>query len=102
MVRLMADCGLPLKISTEWTETTYQDYDKFDYMTTATVKGWRVRINGKVYPRGNVNGDGTADWSYRYTPKTGETEEGKQEAIRNALLEAGLGVKGFETQWRLY
>jgi len=100
-INLIADCGLPLKISTEWTETTYQDYDEFDYMTTATVKGWRVRINGKIYPRGDVKSDGSADWSYRYTPGAGETEEGRQEAIRNALLEAGLRVKGYEVKWRM-
>ena len=108
MVRLIADCGLPLKISTEWTETTYQDYDKFDYMTATTVAGWRVRINGKIYPRpveadivGYCSEHSPLDWSYRYTPRAGETEEGRQEAIRNALAEAGLRVKGYEVKWRM-
>jgi hypothetical protein len=101
MVKLIAQCGLPVKIQTEWTETEYQDYDEFDYMRSTTVAGWRVRINGKIYPRGNVNGDGSADWSYRYTPRAGQTEEGRQEAIKNALAEAGLRVKGYEIQWRM-
>ena len=56
MVKLIADCGLPVKIQTEWTETEYQDYDEFDYMRSTTVAGWRVRINGKIYPRGPVEG----------------------------------------------
>lgn len=100
-MRLIADCGLPLKISTEWTETEYLNYDEFDHMTSTTVKGWRVRINGRIYPRGNVKGDGTADWSYRYTPQAGQTKEGSREAIRNALAEAGLRVKGYEVKWRM-
>jgi len=103
MVKLIADCGLPVKIQTEWTETEYQDYDEFDYMKSTTVAGWRVRINGRIYPRGvEEYQKSKLDWSYRYCPQAGRTEEGKKEAIRNALLEAGLGVKGFETQWRLY
>ena len=101
MVKLIADCGLPVKIQTEWNETEYQDYDEIDYMRSTTVAGWRVRINGKIYPRGNVKGDGSADWSYRYTPRAGRTKEGRQEAIRNALAEAGLRVKGYEIQWRM-
>ena len=98
-MRLIADCGLPIKISTQWTEDQYQDYDEFDYMKSTTVKGWRVRINGRVYPRNHVNGDGTDDWTYRYTPREGRTEAGRRIAIKNALLEAGLTVKEFETEW---
>ena len=100
-MQLIADCGLPIKISTQWTEDEYQDYDEFDYMKSTTVKGWRVRINGRVYPRNHVNGDGTADWTYRYTPREGRTEAGRRIAIKNALLEAGLTVKGFETEWSM-
>ena len=62
-MRLIADCGLPIMISTQWTEDQYQDYDEFDYMKSTTVKGWRVRINGRVYPRNHVNSDGTDDWT---------------------------------------
>jgi hypothetical protein len=102
MVRLIADCGLPLKIQTEWTETEYQDYDEFDYMRLTTVAGWRVRINGRIYPRGvEEYQKSNLDWSYRYTPRAGQTEEGRREAIRNALAEAGLRVKGYETQWKI-
>ena len=100
-MRVIAECGLPIKISTQWTEDQYQDYDEFDYMKSTTVKGWRVRINGRVYPRNHVNGDGTADWTYRYTPREGRTEAGRRIAIRNALLEAGLTVKEFETEWSM-
>ena len=100
-MRVIADCGLPIKISTQWTEDQYQDYDEFDYMKSTTVKGWRVRINGRVYPRNHVNSDGTDDWTYRYTPREGRTEEGRRIAIKNALLEAGLTVKGFETEWSM-
>jgi hypothetical protein len=98
-MRVIADCGLPIKISTQWTEDQYQDHDEFDYIKSTTVKGWRVRINGRVYPRNHVNGDGTDDWTYRYTPREGRTEAGRRIAIKNALLEAGLTVKEFETEW---
>lgn len=100
-MRVITDCGLPIKISTQWTEDQYQDHDELDYIKSTTVKGWRVRINGRVYPRNHVNGDGTEDWTYRYTPREGRTEEGRRIAIKNALLEAGLTVKEFQTQWSM-
>jgi len=56
------------------------------------VKGWLVRINGKKYPRGHTDGDGTPDWTYRYTPQEGQTEEGKKIAIDRALSEARLTI----------
>lgn len=100
-MRVITDCGLPIKISTQWTEDQYQDHDELDHIKPTTVKGWRVRINGRVYPRNHVNGDGTEDWTYRYTPREGRTEEGRRIAIKNALLEAGLTVKEFQTQWSM-
>ena len=101
-MRLIADCGLPLKITTEWTETEYLNYDEFDYLKSVTVAGWRVRINGRIYPRGvEEYQKSKLDWSYRYTPRAGRNEAGRQEAIRNALAEAGLRVKGYEVKWSM-
>ena len=98
MVKLIADCGLPLKITTQWTEDEYTDQDSEGMISTSAVKGWRVRINGQVYPRGQYDGE-SIDWSYRYAPREGRTEQGRMVAIKNALLDAGLQVPGFETQW---
>ena len=98
MVKLIADCGLPLKITTQWTEDEYTDQDSDGMVSTSAVKGWRVRINDQVYPRGQYDGE-SIDWSYRYAPREGRTEEGRMVAIKNALLDAGLQVPGFETQW---
>ena len=97
-MRLIADCGLPLKITTEWTEDEYTEQDHYGLTSAKTVNGWRVRINGQVYPRGQYDGE-FIDWSYRYTPREGRTEAGRRTAVKNALLEAGLQVPGFETQW---
>ena len=99
--RAIASNGLPLKIQTEWTENDYweRQHPDTDDLTCETVKGWLVRINGIKYPRGHTGGDGRPDWSYRYSPKEGQTEAGKKIAITNALLEAGLKVPGFETKW---
>ena len=101
MIKLIADCGLPLKISTEWTEDEYTSEDMDDLIHPTQVKGYRVSINDTIYPRGHTNGDGSADWSYRYTPPAGHTAVGRRVAITNALLEAGLKVKGLETKWRM-
>jgi len=98
MIKLIADCGLPLKITTQWTEDEYLHPFSDGMVSTSAVKGWRVRINGQVYPRGRYDGE-SIDWSYRYTPREGRTEEGRMVAIKNALLDAGLQVPGFETQW---
>mgnify|MGYP001456288280 CR=1 FL=1 len=52
--------------------------------------GFFDRINGKKYPRGHTDGDGSPDWTYRYTPEEKNTEEGKQVAIQRALRESRL------------
>ena len=101
MVKLIADCGLPLKITTQWTKDEYTDQDSDGMVSTSAVKGWLVRINGMKYPRGHFDGDDTPDWTYRYTPREGRTEAGRMVAIKNALLESGLQVPGFETQWSM-
>jgi len=94
MMKAIADNGLPLKIQTEWTDNDYWDrrHDGSDDLFCTNVKGWLVRINGKKYPRGHTDGDGTPDWTYRYTPQEGQTEEGKKIAIDRALSEARLTI----------
>jgi len=91
-LRAIADNGLPLKIQTEWTENDYWErrYPDSDEMDCVAVRGWRIRINGKIYPRGHTDGDGNPDWTYRYTAPN--TEEGRQIAIKHALNEARLTV----------
>ena len=92
MVKLIADCGLPLKITTQWTKDEYTDQDSDGMVSTSAVKGWLVRINGMKYPRGHFDGDDTPDWTYRYTPQEGQTEAGKKIAIDRALGEARLEI----------
>ena len=94
MIRAIADNGLPLKITAEWTENDYWDrqHEDTDDLTCVTVAGWLVRINGMKYPRGHTDGDGTPDWTYRYTPKDGNSKVGRLCAIENALREARLTV----------
>ena len=41
------------------------------------------------YPRGHTDGDGTPDWTYRYT-RHGRSEEGRRIAIEQALISAGF------------
>jgi hypothetical protein len=90
--RAIASNGLPLKIQTEWTENDYweRQHQDTDDLTCVSVKGWLIRINGMKYPRGHTDGDGTPDWTYRYTAPN--TDEGRQIAIQNALQEARLTV----------
>lgn len=82
--RAIATNGLPLKIVSEWTEDAYCNQDQYGNIETVEVKGWRVRINGKVYPR-QLGEDGI-DWTYRYTAKD------RRDAIDNALKEARLEI----------
>ena len=91
-MKLIADNGLPLKITAEWTDNDYYDrrHPDLDEMECTNVAGWLIRINGKKYPRGHTDGDGKPDWTYRYTPEEKNTEEGKQEAIQRALRESRL------------
>jgi len=79
--------GLPLKITAEWTNDTYhyRTHKNSDDLRSETVEGWLIRINGLKFPRGHTDGDGSPDWTYRYTPADGRTEYGKQVAINNAL-----------------
>ena len=96
--KLIADNGLPLKITAQWTDNDY--HERFapdsDDLKVVNVAGWLIRINGKKYPRGHTDGDGSPDWTYRYTPEEGNTEEGKQVAIQRALRESRL-IKEFNT-----
>ena len=93
-LRAIATNGLPLKIQVEWTDNDYWErrYPDSDDLDCINVAGWLVRINGRKYPRGNYADDDTLDWTYRYTPKEGNSDEGKRIAIFNALKEAGLTV----------
>ena len=94
--KLIADNGLPLKITAQWTDNDY--HERFapdsDDLKVVNVAGWLIRINGKKFPRGHTDGDGSTDWTYRYTPEEKNTEEGKQVAIQRALRESRL-IKEF-------
>ena len=94
LTKLIADNGLPLKITAQWTDDDYYErrHPDSDEMDVVNVAGWLIRINGKKYPRGHTDGDNNPDWTYRYTPEEGNTEFGKRIAIQRALTEAGLRV----------
>tara|TARA_Y100001937_G_scaffold67601_1_gene92442 strand:+ start:488 stop:772 length:285 start_codon:yes stop_codon:yes gene_type:complete len=83
--------GLPLKITTEWTDNDYWERRNpdLDDMECVNVAGWQVRINGLKFPRGHTDGDGRPDWTYRYT-RHGKTEEGKKFAIEQAMISGGF------------
>ena len=91
-LKLISDNGLPLKITAQWTDNDYHERvdPELDDMKIVNVAGWLIRINGKKYPRGHTGGDGEPDWTYRYTPEQGRTEEGKRIAINRALRESRL------------
>ena len=90
-IKLIAENGLPLKITAEWTDETYwnrrSNYN--DDLDEVRVQGWLVRINGKKYPRDHTDGNGYPDWTYRYTTY-GNTMLGKWTAIDRALTSAHL------------
>lgn len=90
-MKVIADNGLPLKITAEWTDNDYYErrHPDTDDMDLVNVAGWLIRINGKKYPRGHYGDDGI-DWTYRYTPEEGRTEYGKRIAIQRALRESRL------------
>tara|TARA_B100000424_G_C22877844_1_gene467351 strand:- start:48 stop:419 length:372 start_codon:yes stop_codon:yes gene_type:complete len=90
-IKLIAENGLPLKIIAEWTSDTYWNRrSNFnDELDEVKVEGWLIKINGKKYPRGNVDGEGYPDWTYRYTTY-GNTMLGKWTAIDRALTSAKL------------
>ena len=91
MIRLISESGLPLKIKAEWTSDSYWNRrSNFnDELDEVKVEGWLIKINGKKYPRGNVDGEGYPDWTYRYTTY-GNTMLGKWTAIDRALTSAKL------------
>ena len=90
--------GLPLKVTSQWTNDTYhyRTSKNSDDLQAETVEGWLVRINGLKFPRQQWNNDVDGeffDYSYRYTPQEGRTEYGRQIAINNALKDYELEVK---------
>ena len=89
-LRAIANNGLPLKITAQWTENDYWErrHPDLDEMDCVAVRGWLIRINGKKYPR-QLGEDGI-DWTYRFTAP--RTDEGMQTAIKHALQEARLTV----------
>ena len=91
LTRLISENGLPLKITAEWTSDSYWNRrSNFnDELDEVKVEGWLIKINGKKYPRGNVDGEGYPDWTYRYTTY-GKTMLGKWTAIDRALTSAKL------------
>ena len=90
MFYCITDTGLPLKIKAMWTEDVYTNQDIDGNIETVDVNGWLIRINGRKYPRGHTDGDGTPDWTYRYTAEN--TESGRRIAIDRALQDAGLRI----------
>ena len=88
-MKIIADNGLPLKIKADWTDNNYWENRGSDDLKCVNVAGWRIRINGVKYPRGNYGDDGI-DWSYRYIAE--HDKEGKLIAINRALKEAGLKI----------
>ena len=91
MIKKISKQGLPLKITAEWTDDDYWDRELpyTDDLTCTNVAGWLIRVNGKKFPRGHYGDDGL-DWTYRYTPEEGKTEQGKQIAIQRAITEGGF------------
>ena len=90
--------GLPLKVTSQWTNDTYhyRTSKNSDDLQAETVEGWLVRINGLKFPRPQWNNDVDGeffDYSYRYTPQEGRTEYGRQIAINNDLKDYELEVK---------
>jgi hypothetical protein len=90
---MIANNGLPIKVTATWTDNDYwnRKWEDSDEMECVNVAGWLVRINGKKYPRGHTDGDGTPDWTYRYTGVNND-KFGKRIAIQRALQEAGLRI----------
>ena len=90
-IKLIAENGLPVKIKADWTSDSYWNRrSNFnDELDEVKVEGWLIKINGKKYPRGNVDGEGYPDWTYRYTTY-GNTMLGKWTAIDRALTSAKL------------
>ncbi len=90
-MKMISKKGLPLKITTEWTDNDYwnrkSDYD--DDLEVVNVSGWQVRINGVKFPRGHTDGNGYPDWTYRYT-RHGKTEQGRKFAIESAITSGGF------------
>ena len=90
MRKMIAKNGLPLKIKAEWTNDTYhyRTHKNSDDLQAETVEGWLVRINGMKFPRPQWNNDVDGDYfdySYRYTPAEGKTDQGKQVAINDSI-----------------
>jgi hypothetical protein len=85
-MKMFAKNGLPLKVSTQWTEDTYTQNNRYDSLTHTEVAGWLVRINGFKYPRDDFD---EGDYTVRYTPKEGRTPEGRMKAIEQALKDGG-------------
>jgi len=91
-MKLIADNGLPLNITAQWTDNDYweRQWEDSDDMKCVNVAGWLIRINGVKYPRGHTDGDGSPDWTYRYTAE--HNDEGRLIAVERALSEARLKV----------
>jgi hypothetical protein len=92
-MRAIAGNGLPLKITAQWTDNDYYErrHPDTDDMDCVNVAGWLIRVNGKKFPRGHTDGDGSPDWTYRYT--AGHDEEGKKVAVNRALIEGRFDVQ---------
>jgi hypothetical protein len=85
--RYFSKKGLPLKVTATWTDNDYWEriHEGSDEMKCVNVAGWLIRINGLKFPRGHTDGDGTPDWTYRYTGGEQDPDRGEQWAIKEAL-----------------
>jgi len=79
-----------LRIQAEWTQDSYCHQNARGDIEEVGVDGWQVRLNGIKFPRPQLDDELGWDWSWRYTPKEGNTEQGKQIAIDQAMSDARL------------
>jgi len=91
MIKKISKQGLPLKIQAQWTDDDYYErrHPDTDDLEVINVAGFLIRINGKKFPRGHTDGDGSPDWTYRYTGVKNDNE-GKEIAIQRAITEGGF------------
>ena len=86
-----------IKIQAEWTQDAYTHQDARGHIQEVGVDGWLVRLNGIKFPRPQLDDEGGWDWSWRYTPKGGQSEEAKHKAITEAMREAKLPWSHLQT-----
>ena len=82
-----------IRIQADYDHNTYSYrpdpfIDEYDYND---VSGWCVRLNGIKFPRPKYDYErNDFDWSWRYTPEGGQSDEAKHKAIESAFRDARL------------